>query len=79
MHAPAFNPGGIACAKPLRRHDVVFRCLNDVDSRSESFRGSITRPAHSLRAPCFAWSASQPGSPLHHARLASSNWLDLSG
>jgi hypothetical protein len=37
MRAPLFDPGGIADAKPLRRCDVVFRTLNNVDSRIVPF------------------------------------------
>ncbi len=43
------DPGGIACARPLRRHDAAFRHFQNVGSRDyETFRGSIARPAHSL-------------------------------
>jgi hypothetical protein len=36
-------------AKPLRPHGAAFRSFNGVGSRTErNFRGSITRPAHSL-------------------------------
>ena len=28
-----FDPGGIVCARPLRRHDVAFRTFNNVGSR----------------------------------------------
>jgi len=43
------------------------------------FRGSITQLQHWLRAPCEAWSASQAGSPQHHARLASGCWSGSTG
>jgi hypothetical protein len=47
--APLSDPGGTACARPLRRRDAAFRHFKNVGSREEiTFRGSITRPAHSL-------------------------------
>jgi hypothetical protein len=46
---PSSDPGGIAGARPLRRRDAAFRHFQNVGSRDyEPFRGSITRPAHSL-------------------------------
>ncbi len=38
------------------------------------FRSSIAWLSDWLRAPSEAWSASQDGSPRHHARLASGRW-----
>jgi len=43
------DPGGIASARPLRRRDAAFRRFKNVGSHEDiTFRGSITRPAHSL-------------------------------
>ena len=45
--APLFDPG--RTARPTtRRADFVFRSYQSVDSYNLVFRGSITRPAHSL-------------------------------
>jgi hypothetical protein len=43
------DPGGIASARPFRRRDVAFRRFKNVGSHEDiTFRGSITRPTHSL-------------------------------
>src|SRR4051812_45637272 len=42
------DPGGIADARPLRRRDAAFRPFNNVGPAKGIFRGSITRPVHSL-------------------------------
>jgi hypothetical protein len=43
-----FDPGGIAGARPLRRRDAAFRCVNDVGSREDvdfgaQWHGPLTR------------------------------------
>jgi hypothetical protein len=44
-----FDPGGTPALGHYRALGVVFRHLDSVDSHnSPRFRGSITRPAHSL-------------------------------
>ncbi len=65
------DPGGIAHARPLRRRDAAFRPFNNVGSREENISGLY----HTTRS--LAVSASQPGSPRHHARLASGCWPAL--
>ena len=42
------DPGGIADARPLRRRDAAFRCVNDVGSREDvdfgaQWHGPLTR------------------------------------
>ena len=73
-HAPlpcSLTPDGLVvpglCDTPTRS-PLSITAKTPIDT---SFRGSITRLQCSLRAPCVAWSASQGGSPHHHARLAS--------
>ena len=63
-----FDPGGTVVLDRYRTFGVVFRHLGRRRlPQSPQFRGSITRPVHSMYA-------SQGGSPHRHARLAS-GWL----
>jgi hypothetical protein len=67
------DPGGIAHARPLRRRDAAFRSYYDVGSRKVGISGLH----HTTRS--LAVSASQPGSPRDHARLASGCWPGSAG
>jgi hypothetical protein len=67
-----FDPGGIGHARPLRRADAVPAADKSEDSH-EKLSG-LNRTAWTL-----AVSASQGGSPLHHARRASGCWPSSAG
>jgi hypothetical protein len=67
------DPGGIADVRPLRRRDAAFRSYYDVGSREVGISGLH----HTTRS--LAISASQPGSPRDHARLASGCWPGSAG
>src|SRR6185437_15140463 len=78
VHALFSDPGGIARrairAVPVSwRDDVAFRVTNCVGSRN-------TEISRLIRTTCtLTVYASQPGSPLDHARLASGWWPTLAG
>ena len=84
-HALLFDPDGTVCARPLRRDDAAFRGHDGVGSRdSKFFRGSITRPVHSLstlRSPDYS-RTTQDSLPavglLCRAGLAT-RWVPLQG
>ena len=70
---PALRPRRDRGARPLRRRDAAFRRFNNVGSRDIIISG-LNHTARSL-----AVYASQPGSPRHHARLASGCWPSSAG
>ena len=67
-----FDPGGIGHTRPSRRANTVPAADKSEDSHEELSR--LNRTAWAL-----AVYASQGGSPLHHARLASGCWPGSTG